>query len=90
MVTLGSAQVITAMLLSNPKYTGGLLVGTVVAPPTLFGLEIDPALIVRGNKLSSTARAGSSPGSISGRCDGSAAGDSPAGVRRSARRRATT
>jgi len=40
--TLGLATIITDLVLSNPDYTGGLLTGTVVRPPTLFGWSIDP------------------------------------------------
>jgi sulfate-transporting ATPase len=41
--TLGLATIITDLILSNPSYTGGLLTGTVVRTPTLFGWSLDPA-----------------------------------------------
>jgi ABC-type branched-subunit amino acid transport system ATPase component/branched-subunit amino acid ABC-type transport system permease component len=40
--TLGLATIITDLILSNPSYTGGLLTGTIVRPPTLFGWSVDP------------------------------------------------
>jgi sulfate-transporting ATPase len=40
--TLGLATIITDLILSNPSYTGGLLTGTVVRPPTLFGWSVNP------------------------------------------------
>ena len=40
--TLGLATIITDLILSNPSYTGGLLTGTVVHSPTLFGWSVDP------------------------------------------------
>jgi sulfate-transporting ATPase len=41
--TLGLATIITDLVLSNPTYTGGMLTGTIVHPPTLFGWSVDPA-----------------------------------------------
>jgi sulfate-transporting ATPase len=38
--TLGLAVVISAVVFSNPNYTGGIITGTVVPPPTLFGFDI--------------------------------------------------
>ncbi|MCX4095603.1 branched-chain amino acid ABC transporter permease/ATP-binding protein [Nocardia sp. alder85J] len=40
-VTLGLATVITSVVLGNPDYTGGPVTGTVVRPPTLFGIQFD-------------------------------------------------
>jgi len=39
-ITLGLAEVITAVVLSNPSYTGGVFTGTVVPPAQLFGWNI--------------------------------------------------
>lgn len=41
-VTLGLALVIASVVLNNPAYTGGILHGTVVKTPELFGLSLDP------------------------------------------------
>jgi ABC-type branched-subunit amino acid transport system ATPase component/branched-subunit amino acid ABC-type transport system permease component len=38
--TMGLAVVINAVVFSNPSYTGGIITGTVVPPPNLFGLDI--------------------------------------------------
>jgi sulfate-transporting ATPase len=40
--TLGLAIIINSVILANPKYTGGVIRGTVVSPPSLFGLSLDP------------------------------------------------
>jgi sulfate-transporting ATPase len=42
--TLGLATIITDLVLANPDYTGGLIDGTVVSPPTLFGWSVDPTV----------------------------------------------
>ena len=39
--TLGLAEIITNLILTNPQYTGGDITGTVVAEPTLFGWRVD-------------------------------------------------
>jgi ABC-type branched-subunit amino acid transport system ATPase component/branched-subunit amino acid ABC-type transport system permease component len=39
-VTLGMAVVISDVILANPSFTGGVLVGTVISPPTLFGWNL--------------------------------------------------
>ena len=41
--TLGLATIITDLVLSNPSYTGGMLSGTVVRPPAIFGWSVDPS-----------------------------------------------
>jgi branched-subunit amino acid ABC-type transport system permease component/ABC-type branched-subunit amino acid transport system ATPase component len=38
--TMGMAVVINSVVFSNPNYTGGIITGTVVPPPNLFGLDI--------------------------------------------------
>jgi sulfate-transporting ATPase len=38
--TMGMAVVIDSVVFSNPNYTGGVVTGTVVPPPTIFGLDI--------------------------------------------------
>jgi ABC-type branched-subunit amino acid transport system ATPase component/ABC-type branched-subunit amino acid transport system permease subunit len=40
-VTLGLATVITSVVLGNTDYTGGAIIGTVVTPPSIFGLSLN-------------------------------------------------
>jgi ABC-type branched-subunit amino acid transport system ATPase component/branched-subunit amino acid ABC-type transport system permease component len=40
-ITLGLAEVIDAIIFQNPSYTGGTETGTVVANPSVAGLDID-------------------------------------------------
>jgi ABC-type branched-subunit amino acid transport system ATPase component/ABC-type branched-subunit amino acid transport system permease subunit len=40
-LTMGLATVVSSVILNNPSYTGGLLNGTVISPPTVFGLQVN-------------------------------------------------
>jgi ABC-type branched-subunit amino acid transport system ATPase component/ABC-type branched-subunit amino acid transport system permease subunit len=40
-LTMGLGVVVTSVILNNPSYTGGAIVGTVIKPPTLFGWSLD-------------------------------------------------
>jgi sulfate-transporting ATPase len=40
-LTMGLGVAVTSVLLDNPNYTGGPVTGTVVRPPTIFGLSVN-------------------------------------------------
>jgi sulfate-transporting ATPase len=40
-LTMGLGVAVTSVLLNNPNYTGGPITGTVVSPPTIFGLSVN-------------------------------------------------
>jgi ABC-type branched-subunit amino acid transport system ATPase component/ABC-type branched-subunit amino acid transport system permease subunit len=40
-LTMGLGVVVTSVILNNPSYTGGAIVGTVVKPPSIFGWSLN-------------------------------------------------
>jgi sulfate-transporting ATPase len=40
-LTMGLGVVVSSVILNNPNYTGGTLHGTVIRPPTVFGLQVN-------------------------------------------------
>jgi ABC-type branched-subunit amino acid transport system ATPase component/ABC-type branched-subunit amino acid transport system permease subunit len=40
-LTMGLGVVVSSVILTNPKYTGGAIRGTVIDPPSVFGLDVN-------------------------------------------------